>query len=66
MILDYYGMKFISIETGKLKRTKKYNERYENLIKYRKICFYKPAKIIFLTWFLFQETHIIIYILQEY
>ena len=34
MMLDFYGMKLKSLETGEVERSENYKSRYSNLIKY--------------------------------
>jgi hypothetical protein len=33
MMLDFYGIKMVSIETGQLERSKNYEKRYKNLLR---------------------------------
>ena len=45
MMLDFYGMKLKSLETGEVERSENYKDRYSNLIKYWQ-CFCLIFKIL--------------------
>ena len=47
MMLDFYGIKMLDREIGKLERSDKYEPRYKNLVKYY-------SQIIELNFFLFK------------